>query len=240
MVESGGPAPVRSRIPAGGPKMSVDAQPSAQCILVVDDSPVDRAVVAGILEEQGGYAVQHAGNGREALECLASLQPAAVVTDLYMPEMNGMELVRAVRRQHGSVPVILITARGSEQTAMDALACGAADYVPKSRLHSRLIDSLEEVLAMAASRLARHRLAAALEYQELRYSLENDAALFAPLSQSLARDRHGPEAGRPDRGDASGEGPDRGPPQRDAPRQFRAARRRSTRTAPTCPPATRT
>jgi CheY-like chemotaxis protein len=96
--------------------------------------------------------------------------------------MDGMALVRAVREQFGSVPVIVMTAQGNEQTALDALASGAADYVPKSKLHSRLIDSLDGVLSLAAGRRVRRQLSAALEYEELRYSLENDAMLFAPLS----------------------------------------------------------
>jgi len=165
--------------------MSSNAQQVTSRILVVDDSPMDIALVRRILEQQGGYVVEQATNGREALACLASRQPSAVVTDLYMPEMDGMELVCAIRQQYGSVPVILMTGKGSEQTARDALASGAADYVPKSRLNSHLIDSLESVLALAASRRARGRLVAALEHEELHYTLENDASLIAPLSDLL-------------------------------------------------------
>ena len=68
------------------------------------------------------------------LERMADHDVAIVLTDLKMDGMDGLALVRAVRKDHPHVPVILMTAHGSEDVAMEALRVGATDYVPKSRL----------------------------------------------------------------------------------------------------------
>ena len=77
------------------------------------------------------------GSGREALAALPARLPDVVLTDLDMPEMNGLELVEAVRRDFPAVPVILMTALGSEEIAVEALQKGAASYVPKRNLRRR-------------------------------------------------------------------------------------------------------
>jgi CheY-like chemotaxis protein len=154
-------------------------------LLVVDDSPMDRRLVGQMLEDQTDCEVEYAADGKEALEQMQARLPAAVITDLQMPNLDGMQLVEAIRRQFVNVPVILITAHGSEETARQALSSGAADYVPKSKLASRLLPSVEGVLAIAASDRARHQLARCVRYQEVRYELENDVSLIPPLVDHL-------------------------------------------------------
>src|SRR5688500_5446588 len=102
-------------------------------VLVVDDSAVDRRLVAGLLK-QSNLQVEMAETGREALDCLRATPIDLVVTDLQMPELDGLGLVRHVRDHGPHVPVILITAHGSEDLAIEALHAGAASYVPKSEL----------------------------------------------------------------------------------------------------------
>jgi CheY-like chemotaxis protein len=80
----------------------------------------------------GDIRVVHAGNGRDALEKIKSAPPDLVVTDLVMPEMDGLELVKEVRRTYPTIPVILMTAHGSEEIAAAALKAGAASYVPNA------------------------------------------------------------------------------------------------------------
>ena len=75
------------------------------------------------------YHVEYASNGIEAIELLETRLPLAVVTDLQMPEMDGMQLVETMHRQFPTVPVILMTSRGSEEIALQAL------YVRGGRLH---------------------------------------------------------------------------------------------------------
>src|SRR5437016_2633270 len=102
-------------------------------ILVVDDSEVDRRLIAGLLSNAGEYHVELAGNGEEALQRVSMAQHDLVITDLVMPQMDGLGLLRAIRRKHSAIPVILLTACGNESTAVEALESGAASYVPKAR-----------------------------------------------------------------------------------------------------------
>src|SRR5579871_5053858 len=94
-------------------------------VLVVDDSPIDRKIASRILEN-AGWNVLHADGGREALAQIQEQAPCVVVTDLMMPEMDGVELIKAVRRMAPEVPIIAMTSMGSEETATRALESGAA------------------------------------------------------------------------------------------------------------------
>src|SRR5215475_10966078 len=100
-------------------------------ILVVDDTAVDRFLAGALLEEVPGWRAAYAEDGRQALALLKGAVPDLVLTDLRMPEVNGLELVEVIRRDHPAVPVVLMTAHGSEDVAIRALRAGAASYVPK-------------------------------------------------------------------------------------------------------------
>ena len=93
-------------------------------VLVVDDSSVDRRRAGGLLEKRDDFSVDYAENGSDALRKLQQAVPDVVVTDLQMPELNGLELVSYVRSTYPLVPVILMTAHGSEDIAVEALEQG--------------------------------------------------------------------------------------------------------------------
>jgi CheY-like chemotaxis protein len=154
-------------------------------VLVVDDAPVDRRLAGGILEKQSELAVSYAANGREALSAIEADFPDAVVTDLQMPEMNGLELTETIRRRFPLLPVILMTAHGSEDIAVQALERGAASYVPKSNLARDLLDTVENVLAMARADRRHDRLMECVAQSEISFVLDNDAALIPPLVDYL-------------------------------------------------------
>ena len=116
-------------------------------ILVVDDSPIDRRLASGLLTK-AGFETRVADNGQAALASLDREHAALVVTDLAMPEMDGLELVRAARARHPDVPVILMTAHGSEEIAARALQAGAASFVPKRDLARSLAETVHAILAM--------------------------------------------------------------------------------------------
>ena len=99
-------------------------------ILVVDDKQMMRDSVGEALQ-RGGYQVVAAGDGSSALRLLARHRPAAVISDLKMPEMDGLELLGRVRRADDQMPVIVMTAYGSVDSAVQAMKDGAFDFIQK-------------------------------------------------------------------------------------------------------------
>lgn len=154
-------------------------------VLVVDDSATDRVLAGRLLQQQDEFEVSFAKNGREALESLRDGAPDAIVSDLQMPEMNGLELVSAVRRDYPSVPVVLMTARGSESIASEALRCGAASYVPKVSLGDHLRDTVRRIVGAARADRMHSRLMHSLDECDCRFRLRNDAELIEPLIAHL-------------------------------------------------------
>jgi CheY-like chemotaxis protein len=156
-------------------------------VLVVDDSAVDRRVAGGILEKSSGLTVEYASNGAEALEKIAKSRPDVVLSDLQMPELDGLELVGAVRSRYPLIPVILMTAHGSEDIAVQALARGASSYVPKSKLAQELPDVVETVLAVSKADRHNERLGECLSRTANDFVLDNDTALVYPLVDHCQR-----------------------------------------------------
>ena len=150
-------------------------------ILVVDDSAVDRRLVGELLERRFECSVDYAVNGLEAMALLKELSPDLVVTDLTMPEMNGLELVTSVRKHFPELPIILMTAYGSETLSIEALEKGAASYVPKSRLADKLPDTAKEVLTLAKADRCHAKLINCLDDTRFTFTLDNDPALVDPL-----------------------------------------------------------
>ena len=156
-------------------------------ILLVDDSPIDRVLVEGLLKSHSEFTTFIAKNGAEALAALSELQPDVVLTDMQMPEMDGLQLVTNLRVQYPHIPVILMTAHGSEHVAMQALEQGASSYVPKSQLSDKLVDTLQHIVAMAHADRSYARLTQSMDRAELRFHLPYDNTLFARLVELLGQ-----------------------------------------------------
>jgi CheY-like chemotaxis protein len=150
-------------------------------VLVVDDSATDRGLAGGLLAKDDDTTVTFATNGREALASVQSALPDVIVCDLQMPEMNGLELVEVMRQNYPSVPVILMTARGSEEIATEALRKGAAGYVPKVALGQNLRPAVRRLMADAEADRVHSRLMHSLQRDECVFHLQNDPELFDPL-----------------------------------------------------------
>lgn len=150
-------------------------------ILIVDDSAVDRRLAGSIIEKQLGMKAVYARDGSAALKLVESLRPCTILTDLLMPEMDGLELVEAVRRNYPLIPVILMTGHGSEDVAHQALKAGAASYVPKKNLGRVLAPTVEQVLSAAKAETRSQRLQGCTTEVTLQYSLENDPSLIPVL-----------------------------------------------------------
>jgi two-component system, OmpR family, KDP operon response regulator KdpE len=99
-------------------------------VLLADDEPAIRKVVRDALEREG-YEVVTAIDGQEALERFEEGGFDLVVTDLAMPRIDGLELVKEVRRRSSAVPVLVLTVRGEEREKVRLLDAGADDYVTK-------------------------------------------------------------------------------------------------------------
>jgi len=166
-------------------------------ILVVDDSQVDQRLIGGLLRVNADHRIAFAENGKDALEKMAMAPPHLVVTDLVMPEMNGLELVREIRNRYPQIPAILMTAYGNEDTAMEAMAAGAVSYVPKAQQAERLLLTADRVIERAHTDRYRRRLGARLNELYCSYSLDNDPGLVAPLVDQIQQTLSSLQVGDP-------------------------------------------
>ncbi len=149
-------------------------------VLIVDDNPLDLRVAAKLAEGEE-FETAFARNGRDALDLLEEGLPDLLLTDLDMPEVNGLELVREVRKRHPSLPMVLMTARGSEEIAVEALKAGASSYVPKRNLKRELGPTLRMVLEAAAARAERRQVFDLMEQTESRFVLGYEPRATASL-----------------------------------------------------------
>lgn len=153
-------------------------------VLVVEDSPTQQLQIQLLLEADG-YRVSLAGDGLQALESIAGDRPDLVITDLQMPNMNGLELVTALKGTFPSIPVILATAVGSETIAAAALQKGASSYVPKSTLETSLRPIVQQVLSLSREAKWRREISSRIESIEMSFRLENDETLVPSVIARL-------------------------------------------------------
>lgn len=156
-------------------------------ILLVDDSPIDRRIAAELLAVIPNLTLLQAEDGVRAIELLRDVEPHVVITDMQMPQMNGLELTELLVRQRPDLPVVLVTARGSEELAVRALEIGAASYVPKSRLATDLSATVTRILSVSASKQDDSRFRECLEEVETSYRLPNEASQLILAANELTR-----------------------------------------------------
>ena len=150
-------------------------------VLVVDDTAVDRRLAGGLLEKSPNLEVVYANNGSEAIESIRNDLPDLVLTDLQMPDIDGLQLVTSITESHPDLPVVLMTAHGSENVAAQALANGAACYVPKVDLADELLPTVSQILSMSEGDQRYRRLIACSKKTEFEFELLNDPELIEPL-----------------------------------------------------------
>lgn len=150
-------------------------------ILVVDDTAVDRRLAGGLLEHAPNMDVSYAENGKQALLQIGTELPDLVVTDLQMPELDGLELVTAICEKYPELPVVLMTAHGSEVVAAQALANGAASFVPKSELAENLLQTVMHILVMSESDSRYKKLVSCATKTDFEFDLDNDPSIIDPL-----------------------------------------------------------
>src|SRR6476646_11291216 len=135
---------------APGAKMRPMAEPSRGTVLVVDDEPTI-VEIGGRYIERAGFAVERAGDGREALRLAELHRPDLVVLDVMLPGLDGIEVMRQLQERPGPrTPVILLTARGEAHDRLVCLRHGADDYVVKPFSPAELVARVEAVLRRAS------------------------------------------------------------------------------------------
>jgi two-component system, NarL family, response regulator NreC len=121
-------------------------------VLIVDDNPILRKAICELFTRNGDFEVcGEAENGKDALEKARLLHPALIVTDLSMPEMNGLDATRALKKLMPLVPVILYTIHSDAAVTREALAAGASAVIAKEAAGMLLIKTARELLDRIAA-----------------------------------------------------------------------------------------
>lgn len=153
-------------------------------ILIVEDSPVDQMLIKRLLVRPE-WVTQIASDGKEAVELIGKVRPDLVITDMQMPVMDGLELVKYIRENDPSLPVVLVTAKGSENTAVEALRSGATSYSPKARLSSDLVATVDHVLEIAQRMQYSHNVEFSPTPKSHAVVLKNDLNLIGPTIENI-------------------------------------------------------
>lgn len=160
--------------------------PDSPYILIVDDSPTQLTQLRIVLEEEG-HVVRTAENGKAAIEAIQSDQPLLVVTDLQMPEMNGLDLVGEIKQRAPSVPVILTTSQGSEEIAAEALHKGATSYVPKRDMASILAPTVRQVISIVQAERSQAAISQYAVSNQIELDIASDDKLIPAIVSRLEK-----------------------------------------------------
>src|SRR5215211_4713098 len=158
-------------------------------VLVVDDDTETLTLLREILSKEG-YDVGTAMNGKTALDQIGTRPPDLVMSDIHMPDLDGMGLLAELRNRHHDIPVILMTAYGSLKTAVDGLRSGAFDYLSKPFI----VDDIRLVVRRALEHKHLSRQNQALKEQlRSRYRFDNlvgSSPGIVSVYKSIARVAH--------------------------------------------------
>ncbi len=140
-------------------------------IVCIDDDPVTLKTMNKIIESHGadGDEVMCAGNGEEGIDLVKTRVPQVVLTDLVMPGVSGIEVLQTVKETDPHIEVIVITGKGSIESAVEAMKLGARDYLTKPINSGVLIGKLHTI------RELQHRCAEAEEYRFAKEKIEHNA-----------------------------------------------------------------
>src|SRR5438105_6418587 len=131
-------------------------------ILIVDDEPAIREVLEMILQEWG-YDVRLASDGAEAKELVESYNPEIVISDVVMPQLSGLDLLRCLKAGNPSRPVILVTAHASIDLAVESMKQGAQDFITKPMDYPKLRAILKAAESDIETRQTSRKLTSQLE-----------------------------------------------------------------------------
>lgn len=115
-------------------------------VLIVDDAAFMRMMIKDILEKNGFEVVGEASNGLKGVELYKSEKPDIVTMDITMPEMDGIEAVKAIKAFDPAAKVIMCSAMGQQTMVMDAIRAGARDFIVKPFQSDRVLEAIKKVL----------------------------------------------------------------------------------------------
>jgi two-component system chemotaxis response regulator CheY len=115
-------------------------------VLVTDDAAFMRMQLRDMLTKLGHEVVGEAENGRVSVEKYNELRPDIVTMDITMPEMNGIEAVRAIKKNHPEAIIIMCSAMGQQSMVLDAIKAGAKDFLVKPFTKERIEDALNKLI----------------------------------------------------------------------------------------------
>ena len=106
---------------------------SPKNILIVEDSATTRALIRAVIEDMGDFSTVEAGSGFEALKLLPTQEFHLVITDVNMPDINGLELIHFIKSnpRYGNIPLIIVSTERSEEDKKRGMALGAMAYITK-------------------------------------------------------------------------------------------------------------
>ncbi|MDR1676773.1 MAG: sigma 54-interacting transcriptional regulator, partial [Deltaproteobacteria bacterium] len=156
-------------------------------ILLVDDEPNYRLIIGRILDAQG-YNVVEAGSGREALELFReSLEMDLVMTDITMPDGDGMELLSKIKEERSEVPVVMLTAHNDTRLAVKAIKNGAFDYLTKPYSNEDLLRCTAKALELSSVTKQNKELKAALSSRRSYSNIIGQSKPMTELFQLLSK-----------------------------------------------------
>lgn len=115
-------------------------------ILIVDDAAFMRMMIKNIVTKSGFEVVGEAENGAVALELYKAHNPDLVTMDITMPEMDGIQAVKAIRGHDPNASIIMCSAMGQQAMVMEAIQAGAKDFIVKPFQQDRILQAIERVL----------------------------------------------------------------------------------------------
>ncbi len=111
-------------------------------VLIVDDSRTSRRILKDILDRAGYKVAGEAINGKEGVAYYVKFRPDIVTMDITMPEMDGIEALRQIKRENPDAKVIMITAAGQKDKMMEAVKLGAAEFIAKPFVEDTVLEAL--------------------------------------------------------------------------------------------------
>lgn len=118
----------------------------ASGILIVDDAAFMRMMIKDILVKNNYEVVGEAGNGVEAIEKYKELDPSLVIMDITMPEMDGIEAVKEIKKINSGASIIMCSAMGQQAMVIEAIQAGAKDFIVKPFQPERVLEAVEKAL----------------------------------------------------------------------------------------------